>query len=330
MSSFAGRLEEESWHELLKAVFALYGIGSEFVSSRFSLNRRQSYHMASSSTSYVMGHDEREHRRLALQACVLNPFTEQLLRRAGISAGMRILDVGCGVGEVAIIAAHLAGRDGEVIAIDIDGAALSTARAKSLEQKLGNIRFVNSDVASYRAEKLFDAVIGRHVLIHATDPQTVMKTAFSILNPGGVAIFQEFDFSVFHPAFPDSPLMNQVYAVFRNFCCKAIHGNVGTQLFHLFIESGFVFPDCRVEYPIGGGADSPFYEWISESFRSILPHAKALGMVPDSIGDIATLAQRLREEAVSLRSGFPSPLMVGGFATKPQTQRTDHTPRTGT
>ena len=36
---------------------------------------------------YVMGHDDRERRRLALQASILNPLTEQLLRRAGISTG---------------------------------------------------------------------------------------------------------------------------------------------------------------------------------------------------------------------------------------------------
>ena len=49
---------------------------------------------------YVMGHDDRERRRLALQASILNPFTEQLLRRAGISTGMHVLDLGCGIGEL--------------------------------------------------------------------------------------------------------------------------------------------------------------------------------------------------------------------------------------
>jgi hypothetical protein len=34
-----------------------------------------------------VGHDDRERRRLALQASILNPLTEQLLRRAGISTG---------------------------------------------------------------------------------------------------------------------------------------------------------------------------------------------------------------------------------------------------
>jgi len=56
--------------------------------------------MSESKPDYVMGHSDRERRRLALQAAVLNPLTDSFLRRAGISAGMRILDLGCGIGEV--------------------------------------------------------------------------------------------------------------------------------------------------------------------------------------------------------------------------------------
>src|SRR5215510_4374556 len=52
------------------------------------------------SDTYVMGHDDRERRRLVLQASILDPITEQLFRRAGISSGMNVLDIGCGVGDV--------------------------------------------------------------------------------------------------------------------------------------------------------------------------------------------------------------------------------------
>jgi hypothetical protein len=46
-----------------------------------------------------MGHTDHERRRLALQASVLNPLTDAFLRRAGISAGMNVLELGCGIGE---------------------------------------------------------------------------------------------------------------------------------------------------------------------------------------------------------------------------------------
>ncbi len=52
--------------------------------------------LVSDAAAYVMGHNDRQRRRLILQASLLNPFTEQLFRRAGISSAMNVLDIGCG------------------------------------------------------------------------------------------------------------------------------------------------------------------------------------------------------------------------------------------
>ena len=79
-------------------------------------------------SAYVMGHTDRERRRLALQASVINPLTDNFLRRAGVSAGMRVLELGCGIGEVSLIAARLVGPHGHVHCIDIDGPGLEIAR----------------------------------------------------------------------------------------------------------------------------------------------------------------------------------------------------------
>ena len=51
-------------------------------------------------------------------------FTRQLFEQAGISSGMRILDVGCGAGDVAFLAAALVGPNGEVIGADRSAAAV--------------------------------------------------------------------------------------------------------------------------------------------------------------------------------------------------------------
>jgi cyclopropane fatty-acyl-phospholipid synthase-like methyltransferase len=51
-------------------------------------------------TEYVLGHSQREIRRLMLQAAILRLVTERLLRGAGMSQGMRVLEMGCGAGRV--------------------------------------------------------------------------------------------------------------------------------------------------------------------------------------------------------------------------------------
>jgi hypothetical protein len=52
--------------------------------------------IATNASDYSMGHNERERHRLSAQAAILAPITEQLLRRAGVGSGMRIVDFGCG------------------------------------------------------------------------------------------------------------------------------------------------------------------------------------------------------------------------------------------
>jgi len=263
-----------------------------------------------------MGHDDRERRRLALQASIINPFAERLLQRSGITSGMHVIDIGCGVGEVSMLVARLVGRHGRVIGIDFDDGALTIARERSRAQGLNNVTFLHEDVRTYRPSSRVDAICGRHILIHTPDPSDLLRTVFSILSPGGVAVFQEFDFAAHQPAYPEAPLREKVFAIFREFFCKYTHGNMGARLYHLLLEAGFSAPDGRAEFPIDGGADSPFYEWIAESMQSILTRVEAAGIATaDEIG-IDTLAERLRQEAVSLRSCFPGPVMVGCFARK--------------
>ncbi len=267
--------------------------------------------------SYVMGHDDRERRRLALQARILNSITEHLLTRAGVAPGMRVLDLGCGIGEVSLLAARLVGSHGRVVGIDVDERALATARQSADQQGFANVTFVHGDLHTWTADDAFDATVGRHVLIHTPEPLKAVKRAFGMLRPGGVAIFQEYDFSVIQSAYPPVPLLDEVMRVFRDFFAKATRGNVGAQLFHLAVEAGFSAPDCRAEYPIDGGPQSPFYAWVVESLRSILPRAEALGLVRAADLEIDTLVSRLEQEVVSRKSSVPAPAMIGCFARRP-------------
>jgi ubiquinone/menaquinone biosynthesis C-methylase UbiE len=262
-----------------------------------------------------MGHDDRERRRLVLQASIINPITGQLLRRAGILPGMRVLDIGCGVGEVSVLAARLVGPHGRVTGLDIDESSLASAREKAQQELLTQVDFVHANVNDYHPEQPPDAIIGRHILIHTPDPAALLRSVFGMLAPGGLAVFQEYDFGVVPSSYPASPLRERAFAIFRDFFGRATQGRAGSMLFHLFLQAGFPAPDCRAEYSISGGPDSPYYEWFAESLRSILPRAKDLGLVEDDI-DIDTLADRLRAESVSLQSSFPAPVMIGCFARK--------------
>ena len=73
--------------------------------------------MALQQADYVLGHTSVEQKRLIRQARVLAPLTERFLHGAGISSGMRLLDIGCGMGDVTMIAAQLVASAGQVLSL---------------------------------------------------------------------------------------------------------------------------------------------------------------------------------------------------------------------
>ena len=63
----------------------------------------------SRATQYALGNTDAEHERLIRQAARLAQSTDRFFRDAGIGVGQRILDIGSGVGDVAMLAARLVG-----------------------------------------------------------------------------------------------------------------------------------------------------------------------------------------------------------------------------
>ena len=64
---------------------------------------------------YALGASDRERRRLMLQGAILRAPLEAAFRAAGIGPGMRVLDIGCRVGDVALLAADLVGPSGFLV-----------------------------------------------------------------------------------------------------------------------------------------------------------------------------------------------------------------------
>ena len=76
--------------------------------------------------TYALGYSTEETARLEKQAHLWNASTRGLFKEAGIGAGMKVLDIGSGAGDVALLAADLVGPSGTVIGVDSDPAVLET------------------------------------------------------------------------------------------------------------------------------------------------------------------------------------------------------------
>jgi len=122
---------------------------------------------------------------------MLRPITERLLRSAGIDAGMRVLDLGCGAGDVPMLAAELIGPAGFVVGIDRSQEVLNLARERTQEAGLRQIGFVRASVEEFSVDEPFDLVIGRYILVHQPEPVALLRKAARLVRPGGALAFHE-------------------------------------------------------------------------------------------------------------------------------------------
>lgn len=268
--------------------------------------------------TYLMGRSEAETRRLVAQHRLYGPFTRRLLEDAGIEKGMKVLDVGSGAGDVALLAADLVGPTGSVVGVDQDPEVLETASARAEAAGLTKVSFYSGDLRENVPEGDFDAVVGRLVLLYVPDPARMLRELVEHLVPGGIVAFGDFNFtpeSVL--AFPPTPLWTSLWAwmqaVVRG---VGLDPATGYHLRNTFLEAGLPEPEMNVCSPVGGGPGFPGYDYGAESLRSMLPLILKLGIATEEEVGIDTLAERLRDETVASGGVIKTPDLVGAWGRK--------------
>ena len=266
--------------------------------------------------SYALGHSEEELDRLSRQAQAFEPFTRQLFQQAGITTGMRVLDVGCGSGDVAFLAADLVGPTGEVIGADRAGAAVNRARARAQARDLGNIRFLEGDPTELRFDRPFDAVVGRLVLMYYPEPVDAVRKLAGHLLEGGLMVFQEFDIANCR-SLPLAPTYERAVGWIKQaLSATGARTQLGLELYSVFQAAGLPGPSMRMDALIGGGPDSPAYELVADVIRSLLPVMEKLKITTATEVDLSSLAERMRDEVVASKGVVLSPGLMGAWSRK--------------
>ncbi|MDQ2682275.1 MAG: class I SAM-dependent methyltransferase, partial [Chloroflexota bacterium] len=141
---------------------------------------------ATASTITYFATDTRndELERLIRQDAYFGEFTQELLERAGLEPGMRVLDLGTGAGDVALRVSRIVGPSGAVVGIDREESAIGFARQRAANAGVENVTFVASDLDSFVADEPFDAIVGRMVLSFLPDPAVTLRRLLRALKPG--------------------------------------------------------------------------------------------------------------------------------------------------
>jgi SAM-dependent methyltransferase len=207
-------------------------------------------------SEYVLGHSERELERLKSQASMLDPVTRRFFAEAGIGAGMRVLDVGSGAGDVAFVAAGLVGESGEVVGVDRSEDAVRVARDRAAASSLANVSFLVGDPDSIGAQPLFDAALGRFVLQFQDDPAAMLAAVSRRVRPGGIVVFHELDWDGVR-SMPPVPSYDRCCRLIRRTLeASGTETRMGARLFSSFVDAGLATPTMRLEAMVGGGENA--------------------------------------------------------------------------
>jgi SAM-dependent methyltransferase len=268
-----------------------------------------------------MGYSAEETARLEKQAQLWNPSTRRLFEEAGIGAGMKVLDIGSGAGDVALLAADLIGPSGTVVGVDSDPAVLATAQDRVRTAGVANVSFIPADLHALDLDDDFDAVVGRLILLHMEHPAATLRAVAGHARPGGIVAFQEIDMS--HGPFdiPPSPLRQQMWDwTMRSFSHAGVDLMIGLKLHRVFLDAGLPEPQMHLYAPIGAGPNWAGYDYLARGLRAALQTAEQQGLATaDEVAalDVDTFATRLRDEVVGQRGLITMAPYVGAWARKP-------------
>jgi 2-polyprenyl-3-methyl-5-hydroxy-6-metoxy-1,4-benzoquinol methylase len=271
--------------------------------------------MPSTASTYLLGHADAEVRRLLLQARLYDPYTEQALRLAGLRPGMRVLDVGCGPGDVSFVAARLVGPEGTVIGIDAADDIIELARDRATERGLTSVRFEQTTVGDLTLDEPVDAVIGRLILMHLPDPAATLRQLAGLVRPGGFIAFSEFDMTGARGV-PDGQLWLAARdTIIETFTAMGLDPTFAATMPALFRQAGLSTPQLALGAPIGGAEHAELIAFVAETLHSLLPAREKLGLVTDdAFTDPDALRQRLRDELAEADGVATPPAMITAWS----------------
>jgi SAM-dependent methyltransferase len=198
---------------------------------------------------YVLAAGEEADYRLSLLHNLYGEGTKRVLAAAGLQHGMRVADLGCGVGTVTKLLREQVGSEGEVVGVDFSAAQLVQARSR-LNGDGANVHFVEASATDTGlVAASFDLVYCRFLLLHLADPQQALSEMWMLLKPGGVVVCEDGDLTT---ACSEPPSALDAFAeLFGKLGPKrGVDFTLGRRLFHMVTAAGFESPAITFNQPV--------------------------------------------------------------------------------
>lgn len=242
-------------------------------------------------------------------------FTTRLLIDAGVGKGMRVLDAGCGWGDVSFLLCDLVGRGGEVIGVDRDANSIATARRRTETHEHSSLAFLKCELLELQESVgTFDAIVGRRVLMYQKDAVATIRALSKLLRPGGVMVFQEHDTTMAPASLDPFPLHKRAQFWIQEMIAReGADLHIGFNLHSIFTQAGLTVENLRAECLVQT-PDKPYS--LGAIVGACLPRIIALGVASAEEVEIDTLQERLDQERSASSGIYVGDVMFGSWARK--------------
>jgi SAM-dependent methyltransferase len=253
---------------------------------------------------YVLGTHGEELDRLGLQHRVWRAVALDSWRRAGISVGKRVLDVGAGPGYATVDLAEIVGRGGHVAAVERSDNFIGALDEACRTRGLANVRIHSLDLAEDELPgERFDFSWCRWVLCFLADPASLLKKMARRLTSNGRAIFHEYGAYETWRFLPARPVHEQfVEVVMRSWRASGGEPDIGAQLPVLLPQCGLRVRSIRPHVFAISPRDY-MWQWPASFIASGTARMQELGSIDEAF------ARELRAEFARAEKD-PATLMI--------------------
>ena len=182
-----------------------------------------------------------------------------------------------------------------IFGIERDTSSIARAKGRAAKAGLHNVSFKQTDVNQVMSDRLFDAAVGRFILMFLPDPVSVLHSVSRLVRPGGVVAFQEPSWIAMRALGARLPLWSKVlFAIHETFSRSGVNMEMGLDLYAAFRQAELPPPAMHMEILLGGDANCT--QMPIDVLRSVRPLAQQHNISLEELGDLETLPDRLHTE----------------------------------
>src|SRR5215467_96018 len=211
---------------------------------------------------YMLATGEKAISRLDLLERIFGTGTRDLLNVAGLRPGMRVAEIGCGIGLTAQWISEKVGASGSVVALDSSSEQLEIASRCAGEVGTKNLSFNQGDAYETGLTRdSFDLVYARFLLCHVADPERALTEMRSLLKPGGTLVCEDHDDGgIFtEPTTHAYKRLVEISNAVNH--SSGLDSYIGLKLPRLFREVGFIQPEAKLnQIALLRGEEKRFWE----------------------------------------------------------------------